>query len=197
LAGAKIAVAYIYCQHDEPATLSAPGILSSLIKQLLLQLEVLPDSDDGGFRETLAKAQRQGRVQLDADDLMGTFKILIGKFDQTFVIIDGLDECDAIKSPIPGSTEVSGTLLRLLMLALKTISPGMLKIFLASRPEVDVRRMIPDSYHIQLSVKNVEPDIATLIEEEVEDKIWIAGKVEDYDLVQRIKRELLSGAQGM
>jgi hypothetical protein len=193
----EVAIIHIYCQFDQPATLTAPGIISSLIKQLLSHLESLGKAIDPKTQDQLSKAERHGRTQLDAEEGFDILLRLVQRFSKTFLIIDGLDECNSGQESGHDGLDDVNKILRFAKRLLKLSSATIIKIFLSSRLEADVSRYIPDCYQVSVSKSHMNGDIATFVEDEVEDKIWAAGRTDDYSLVQDIKRELVNGAQGM
>jgi hypothetical protein len=194
---AGVAVVHIYCQFDEPVTVTTPGILNSLIKQLLFRLETLGKANDSFIQDRLIKAYRQGRTQLDAEEGFDILLHLVQRFSKTFLIIDGLDECNSSLEARQDGSDEANKILRFAKRLLNNPSMSTIKIFFSSRFEVDVGRYVSGCYHVSLSKSNVDGDIATFVEDEVEDKIWVAGRTDDYNLVQEIKRQLIIGAQGM
>ncbi|PVH84640.1 ankyrin [Cadophora sp. DSE1049] len=194
---ADVAVVHVYCQYDEPGTWNTPRIVSSLIKQLILQLEAIAKPIESTVQDKLKQAHRQGRARLDAEE---GFEILLGltrKFSQVYIVLDGLDELTDDKQRVGGTSDEVTALLRLVKRLLTHKSRTLLKLFLSSRFEVDVRKSIPSSLEISLLDSNVNRDIEVFVEEEVEDKIWAAGLTDDRDLADEIKLKLVSGAQGM
>ena len=145
----------------------------------------------------MKQARRQGRARLDAEE---GFEILLGltrKFSQVSIILDGLDEQKNDKQRVSGASDEATALLILVKKLLTHRSRTMLKLFLSSRFEVDVRRSIPSSLEIWILDGNGNRDIKIFVEEEVEDKIWATGRTDVRDLADEIKLKLVSGAQGM
>ena len=145
----------------------------------------------------MKQARRQGRARLDAEE---GFEILLGltrKFSQVSIILDGLDEQKNDKQRVSGASDEATALLILVKKLLTHRSRTMLKLFLSSRFEVDVRRSIPSSLEIWILDGNGNRDIKIFVEEEVEDKIWATGRPDVRDLADEIKLKLVSGAQGM
>jgi len=191
---ADVAIIYVYCQYDEPETLNSSSIVRSLIKQILFHLEAM-GKPDITIQDKLNKAHRQSRCHLGAEEGIEMLLSLLRKFSKVFIMIDGLDECHSVKGH--DTLDEATKLLRYLKRLLAVPTTVTAKLFLSSRFEVDVRRWIPSCVHVSLSQSNVQVDIKSFVEEEVEDKIWAAGRIEDYNLMQEIKEKLVLEAQGM
>ncbi|KAK7986896.1 hypothetical protein PG988_001884 [Apiospora saccharicola] len=101
----RFALAYIYCS----ATLAEPSnqkysdgpsetragvgaLLASILRQLY---SCLPKDQDVDF---LANIHRESQSSIPAtEDIREGIRLIVSKFDKAFIVIDGLDECNALK----------------------------------------------------------------------------------------------------
>jgi hypothetical protein len=171
--------------------------LNSLLKQLLVHLEFVGQPTDASTDEKLSIAQRQGRNSLSSEEAWEIVLSLARKFAKMIIVIDGLDECCSQRPGIYDSEDEAIKLLKLVQQCLQRRLSTAVKFFLSSRMDIDVRKSIPSSMVLLVSQNNVSKDIEVFVEEEVEDKIWAAGRTDDKELLDDIKKELIIGAQGM
>lgn len=86
------AVAYYYFNYAQQEECGLGTVLSSLVKQLLYQLKPKQFAELG-IVEMYRQYQNVGR-QLTIEDLVALIRIAVGYFTYTYLILDGLDECD-------------------------------------------------------------------------------------------------------
>lgn len=84
----EVAVAYFYFDFNDSEKQRHESLIRSLIVQLSSQSEKTPESLDALF----ARSQ-DGQQQPATDALALTLQHILGNFQQTFVILDALDEC--------------------------------------------------------------------------------------------------------
>ncbi|KAK8052485.1 hypothetical protein PG993_003870 [Apiospora rasikravindrae] len=89
LAHDKVAVLIAYCSFDDPNTHSADNMLSSLLRQLVESRGQMSDAVRNLYYEHTRNREKQ-RPSREA--LVSTFSKELENFDQTFIIVDGLDE---------------------------------------------------------------------------------------------------------
>jgi hypothetical protein len=180
----EIAVAYFYCDQAQPESLQASTIFASLFKQLLIHLDRLKKPCPAEIQEQLVEAYKNGQRRLSEEMIVG----MTACFTEVFFFIDGLDECEK-----NGINEVLDFVRRLLTSSLRASS----KIFIASRKEVDVHSSIPSCISVTASGSGLSEDIRRYVEKTVDDRIAIAGFINNRILVQYIKNKLIGGAQDM
>jgi hypothetical protein len=72
-----------------------------------------------------------------------------------------------------------------------------LKIFVASRKEIDVGRYLSGCMHISVSEENIASDIRLYVEKAVAINIVTKGLTSTPSVIQDIKTSLIKGSQGM
>lgn len=182
-------VAYIYCDPNESDTLTASSVLASLVKQLLLYLDILRMPWPSLLEERLVREFRHGRKCLLSNELTDALIELLPSFNNTMFFVDGLDTCD------PKQSE---QLLRCLERLLHT-SNTKWKLFVASREEaeMDVSQYLAGCLRISASGKHIASDIHLYVDMEVSSKIVSKGLTSTPSIIQDIKSRLTKESQGM
>ena len=86
----KRVVAYTYCDYEEHENQSAEKIIASLLKQIA--------SADHGIPEPVKSLQQKFKTpgrKPHQRDLEQTFSSTCDNYDQVYIVIDALDECDS------------------------------------------------------------------------------------------------------
>jgi hypothetical protein len=125
----------------------------------------------------------------DPEDLRPLYKNAMASHKTHYIIIDAIDECAPAER-----TEVLQVLQELLAL------PSMVvKVFVVSRDGMrkEVEGIFKSYYHQSTNCREVAIDIATFIEDEVQDKINKPTIVKDPQVVSNIQEALTNGASGM
>ena len=179
----KFPIAYIYCDHSESNTLTASSILASFVKQLLLYLDILPWP--ALVQEKLEYNLRHSRKCLLPHELISILFDLLSVFDKVVFFVDGLDECDSKERDE-------------LLYSLDRLQHNQdLKVFVASREEMDVSQYLPNRLHISVSKENIAADICLYVEKAVANNIVNKGLTSTSSVIQDIKSSLIQGSQGM
>lgn len=139
------------------------------------------------IRDKLERHFQKGRRALFPQELTNLFLELLPCFDKTIFFVDGLDEC---------SPKESDQILYSLERIFRDRSTK-LRIFIASRQEMDINRFLPDCLHISVSNENIAPDICVYVEEVVEIKIVRKGLTSAPSVIKDVKTSLVKGSQGM
>jgi hypothetical protein len=87
---AKSGMAYIYFDYKEEQNQNPSTVLASLIKQLVLQLSVLPPHLDALYNSSNDK----GLSRPSCDSLYSALVDTSKSFQQVFLVFDALDECN-------------------------------------------------------------------------------------------------------
>ena len=182
-------MAYFYCDYAQSGTLASTTIFRSLMKQLITHYRTLrkplPESVDEG----LDRASRLGWNSCDSAELCSILLDLIGSLSETFLILDGLDECD------PKEWRV---VLKFVASSLKQLDPKRIcKLLVASREEVNMRHWVPNCYHIYIDDGNIHSDICSFVDRTVNNKLDERSLIATPSLANDIKQKLIEGAKGM
>lgn len=85
----SIGTAYFYVRHDDRNSQVPSNVLGSLISQLARQNSAALDD----VVELQTRHSREGLLDLEVDDLVQQLFNISKYFMDTFIVIDGLDEC--------------------------------------------------------------------------------------------------------
>lgn len=177
-------MAWFYCDYMETETLEPPEIVGSIIKQLL-PTHLLPMSID--LQLQLEQIYDNSRVP-DIEELFDMLSRVISQLSKVFIVLDGLDECKEGERYL--------FLRRLQDLSNSSTTP--VKLFIASREEVDIKEAIGNSLSIRTAGPQVSLDIAAVVRNLVQTRVegrrsWSQDPV----LLQEIVDALIAGARGM
>lgn len=176
-------VVYFYCDYSNRKTLEALGIFGNFIKQLLSKTGI---SDE--IQSKLADIYKNGTRTPDTDELLEILLLILKPLKSVFFILDGIDECG-------GSDR--GELVAGIQSIVK-LGPPTVKLFLASRAEVDFQRAFSSFMHLPISTSDVTSDIVSFVKETVKAKVDSRElTVKDALLEKEIVDVLVKGAQGM
>lgn len=163
-------VIFFYCEFQDSTKRNPTILLSTLLDQLLDQLELSPTAE--GLLQRLSS--RRSLHELDLESLILTFAAEF--FDRVFVFIDGLDECDP--------EELEELVQNVTTIATK------LRVFVASRELPEIRQL---DGHLQLTIypDDIAADLRQFVEADVK-----RLKVGDPALITEIVETLVQGAGG-
>jgi hypothetical protein len=182
-------VAYFYCDYAQSETLTSAAIFRSFMKQLITHYGILRKPLPQYVDERLEQAHRLGWISFDPAELCSILLDLIIPLSETFLILDGLDECDP---------KERRDILKLIASSPKRLGPKRIcKFFVASREEVNVRHWVPNCYYISINDKNIYSDICSFVDRTVDNKIEEGSLMATSSLVNDIKQKLIEGAKGM
>lgn len=184
------ALAYFYCNKNEPERCDPASILRSIVKQLS-SLE--PGSDL--LRPVVSKYEEEEKANfpsgpLDLGECSALIVKLIASYSQTNIIIDALDECD--KGTRSGLISVLAGLLK--------PTRSLVKIFVSSRDDNDIFARLSELPNLRISAADNAGDIDRFVRSEVERRITnrelLRGEVSN-DLKTHVVETLIKGADGM
>lgn len=174
-------LAFVYYKYQNRSDQNSKNILSSLIKQLSRKKKVLPDHLKEFYKQYFRQDESPSQMKLQAQ-LVEVSK----SYDQVFIVIDALDECQDQDLFLP------------LITSLLQDSPIKTKIFVTSRRE----KRILNSFTklgcpmIQIEAKKVDIDIAVFVSSEIDRRVVDYGTI-DKDIKAKIKTALVSQSNGM
>lgn len=184
---AQIRLAYFYCDYSQSNSLETIAILGSLVKQLLYWVQIPQDiasEIDRSYR--YRPNTRKPTANELKSILLSAIKLYTGH--RVCFVIDGIDEC---------RIEERSKLLKLLK-ELAESNDIMVKIFVASRDEIDIMQQLEQYPSIRISEANTMDDISLFIRESIESKAMTQDiVVRDPKLLDDITNALLDGACGM
>lgn len=176
----KIAVTYFYFDFNDSRKQSHEDLLRSLIEQLSVQLIDTPAELNAVYSRF-----QDGQQQPTADALTSTLQHMLKYFDQTFIILDALDECKERE-------ELLGLIKDVVEWKLKN-----LHVLATSRRERDIEEalepLITEEICIQSALVNadIHTHICELLRNDPKLKKWPANVQEE------IEKTLMDGSHGM
>ena len=151
-------------------------LLRSLIQQFL----------DHPMDKVSDQLQPHGRPQTRMpQDLLSLLKHAIAKFDESFILIDALDECRRG----PHRSQVID-----LLSELRELENSRLHILVTSRDEKDIRAGLDPKPFEEISIEHQDADITSYINEQLNTNKTLQKRRLHQD---EIKLALTSGAHGM
>ena len=192
-------VAYFYCKRDEADRRDREKVLLSLIKQLACPPDPAGNIRDAGHTHICAVALEaynkerkdpSSRNQLNFDSSLNLFGHLVECFAHPAIVLDALDEC---------SQEVRGFLLQgLLSVIRKAKCP--LKVFIASRHNLDIEDHLRDLPHVCIEARDNAEDIENYVQQAltlaIQNKQLLRGRVSQ-ELRKYVEEVILRDANGM
>lgn len=178
---APVPTIYFYCYFGEKERQGALAITRSLLKQLSAQSERLDP-------KILAAFNNDSSLTTDSAEIL--LAAAFGRFRKVFVVVDALDECSE-----PERKSMIQLFNRQVQLASCCV-----KVFLTSRPERDISRLLEGrlSHYIDAddTSKDITPYVAATVEDCIADGSLLSGVVSPY-LKAHLIKTLNGEANGM
>jgi len=192
-------VIFAYYNYRRPERDNPASLIGSLIKQLCIKKKVLPRNLRTFFQNTFNNAKRP-----TFEDMEPLLYELLKPYSRVFMIIDGLDECEAPSMDKDKSAYLPGYKARYREVILDFITeltrrePIFAKILVTSRRERDIQNAFDDCPTIELDAREVNSDIKIFLEDEIERRIQKKSlRLQDPSLREIILDILGTRAQGM
>ncbi|KAF8241688.1 hypothetical protein K440DRAFT_591719, partial [Wilcoxina mikolae CBS 423.85] len=175
-------IAYYFFDFSRKESLSAVTFMRSMLHQLIRSEILSPDIQ----RLLEAILGPNGNREPDAGEMETLIIKLCGKLGNVFFIIDGIDEVERNDR-------------RVVLRFLKNIGQSRLGIqfFVAGQPEVDMTMVFGNCHAVRLSPQDLQTDIKTFIDFQVEKEYSGVLSVCEPDLINTVKLVLATKAQGM
>ncbi|KAL8848571.1 MAG: hypothetical protein Q9221_006404 [Calogaya cf. arnoldii] len=179
----KSCVVYYYCDYADQRTLQPEKILGTILKQFFV---------NGHIPEALEKNFPRGYGEdthtLIFDDLVDLVILAIGQTTLTYILVDGLDECER-----DARKDMSRFIDRLQGLGSPTT-----KIFISCRQVDQILRSLQEVPTIDLTPSALEDDIRLFVAASVNSRMASGElRIRDPDLAKNITDELVDKAHGM
>ena len=179
----SIAVAFFFCDYKDEKTHLPVNILGALASQLAMQ-------NDAAYL-ILARYHRELHPDHQlarnptVDGLRVALSDMILEYDQTYLIVDGIDECGRHVADVISA------------LASWAETQDRLKIALLSRDEVDIRGYLKDGYE-NVEIAAHSEDVTEYATAQIEERVR-TGRLRLHDplLKEEIVQRLIEGAGGM
>ncbi|UKZ53535.1 hypothetical protein TrVGV298_007327 [Trichoderma virens] len=147
--------AYFYCSLSDPARRNPTSIYQSYIRQLA-QLYHYPRRIHKSIFNLYYKAKREQR-SLSFNECRTALSELLNSYPQTTLVLDALDECEVETRKV----------LMLDLNSLVTAAERPVKVYIASRMEVDIIRNLRHGSDISIDPSYGKGDIEKYIEQEM------------------------------
>jgi hypothetical protein len=173
----KVAVLHIYFDYKDRQNQSDVRILSSLLKQLVSQLKIIPSSLAALHDVSIATNTKPGRLTL-----LGHFIACVGQFESVYILLDAIDEC------------VDREQDQILSLLNDLLSESTLKIMITSRPHLTNRIYTLSASILGISINptDIDDDVQTYLISRLREERFLRQ-----DLKNRIVQEISKQAEGM
>ena len=182
-----VSISYIYCDYKDRKTQTTVNLISSLVKQMVLQQSDMP-------REVIdlyAKC-KDGQVPLSLEDHSKLLSSFSHHFRRSFILVDALDE------HFINDDEQNAAQLTLLDTLLNLHSSGGYTLFFTSREHQLIKGRLAAC--ARLDIRATDFDIELYLRSRISDptKFKFAQKLRnDADLGDLIVSKLVKKAQGM
>lgn len=175
--------AFFYCDFNNSASLDPTVMFGSLVAQLAAQRNEVPNV----IRDLYERKHDQSRGvagMLYLEDLFPLLPIVANKFDRTYVIIDGLDECPNRRCLLDA------------LVGLDTpINNSKLHLLFTSRREIDIKLAFKQKKSLGIQNAAVAFDVELHVRSELEKRHKFKRLPEPYKT--KAIQKLVEGAQGM
>lgn len=151
------ALAYFYCDRNRTDYQTPTSILSSFVRQLSISRDGQLVQQSTVLLYDKKKSTGFASSQLSLEECQDQLRELTAIYPQTTLILDALDECDK-------STRIG--LMNFLNELVKR-SSRLLKIFIASRPDLDLRIKFEPGLNVEIKVDDNEKDIKKYVEDTI------------------------------
>ena len=174
-------MAFFYCDYKDPQTHDPVTIFGELAQQLAVQNETCLQELERFYIAHLGKDELE-RSATPAE-LYYLIKSLAAHFDESMIIVDGLDEISSGRSDVAKLlSELSNT--------------RSIKMILSSRPEVNIKRHL--TLFAPISIAACSADLQLYVASEIEKRISNGRlTIGDPILKEKIMQTLVGGAEGM
>ncbi|KAH7071510.1 hypothetical protein BKA63DRAFT_74120 [Paraphoma chrysanthemicola] len=145
------AVAYHYCEFANPTTLDARQILSSILRQIVEQINDFPS--------VLRNTYQQHSHDVPSLEILRSLlhQIVKASFEPVYIIIDGIDECPNRQAIVQMVLELQSQ---------PRASPR-IKIMVSSRPEHDLQKAWVDRPHFSILPQHLQIPLEVHVQKEL------------------------------
>ena len=175
-----VAIAYFYFDFNDTEKQRHDRFTRSLVEQLAWQ-----SVNALAFLDSVVSRKQNANEQPKQEELELTLQQMLGDFEETFIIIDALDECEEREELI------------LLLVKLKSWGGEKMHVLVTSRKERDIEEGLAPllTREIRLQSALVDKDICNYISERLRNDTKL--RKWPTNVREEIERALIDGAQGM
>ena len=168
----------MYCDYKDQSFQTASNLIAALARQLVGHPEKLPTRLENLYTEL-----EQHRRRPSLADLKQLLTTLCNERERTYVIVDALDECEAMHER------------RHFLPLLESLPHGSTRLFVTSRPyNEDIRHVFLNVPHIPIAAP--ESDIQQFVQEQMSDRSGFIERTTPM-LRDQITDTICSRASGM
>lgn len=183
------ALAYFYCDRNRSDYRDLGSIMSSLVRQLTLSRD--EQSVDASMVQMFEQRQKTGFAssKLSFEEVEAELRRLAQLHPQTTLVVDALDECD----------KETRTRFVQYLHDLIAQSSTLIKIFISSRPDPDIRLQLANGTDLEIRAVDNHQDIVKYVASTITNNsspLFWREKI-SYDLKRRVRDTLISNAEGM
>ena len=149
---------YFYFNRNDPQRQDPTALLQAIVKQLSIAFPGLPKLVLAEYKKRQDRGHAEG--PLDWEECRDLIVNLLGIYPQTTVVIDALDECEMDKRWILFDA-----------LQAMTGSSGLVKIFVSSRDETDIRRGLEQIPYLFVDAQKNTVDISNFVRRDVTESL--------------------------
>jgi Cdc6-like AAA superfamily ATPase len=156
----KEGFAFFYCSRNEDERRDPLSVLRSLVRQLSSPAKVWNLGTGRQMRPELRQLWQEAKEELadlSLEDCKHQIVASVNLYSRTVIVLDALDECDAIERD-----RLLDAIEELLLSASKP-----LKIFVSSRPDGDLKDRFADKPTIEIRARHNESDVQKYLEENI------------------------------
>lgn len=174
------AIGYFYFDFSDPEKQRNENLIRSLIFQLSVQASIFPEA-----LGTLYSHSQNGKTQPSTDALIAVLKRILQAFDQSFIVLDALDECREREELLSLIDGIVGWRV------------AKLRILATSRKETDISEVLDPLITDQMSIQSalVEADIRLYVQKRLENDTKLKKWPEDIRM--EIETTLMNKVDGM
>lgn len=177
-ASETVKVAYVYCDYKDQTAQTASNLIACLARQLLGGPSKLPQQ----FEKMYIKLEEEKR-RPNFDELSRLLVCLCNQSEVTYIIVDALDECEAMDER------------RLLLPVLEVLPNTSTSLFVTSRPnKEDISHAFGKAS--QIPIKALDLDLRQYIREKMEARRDLVDRLSP-ELKEKIVSTVSTGASGM
>ena len=179
-AGKDTKIVYLYCDYKDQAVQTAPNLIACLARQIIGCPKALPQQ-----LEEMHKELEHQKRRPSFDELRKLLIALCNQYDRTYIIVDALDECEAIRER------------RLLMPVLEILPRTSGRLFVTSRPNnEDISNTFGKESKVTIAAS--ESDLRQYVTERIAEQAGSASVTRSNpELKENIISTVSVGASGM
>ncbi|KAK7753946.1 hypothetical protein SLS62_004044 [Diatrype stigma] len=172
-----VGLAYFFCDRNRPSHQDPQSIMCSLVRQLSVARnheKIMTCTAEMYAKKELAEFASD---RLFWDEALSLLLQLVSAYRQTYIVLDGLDECD--KDGRMRLLDAIDELVRR--------NPHSLKLFIASREDDDIKDRYSSSSNLRIAAHNNQEDIERFVVSKIEAHKRFSGS-----LSSGVRGEILS-----